>query len=280
MPRITIVPVSGLGNRMRVVASAVKMAADMNVHIRVVWQPAWDCRAGFDDLFLPLSFENVSLCRGTFMDAPATKDNLLLPMLLRKSCYQAEYRCFRPTETVSLQSLIGRGHSSYMDTCYALCNYSHELFRECFRLRPELERQVEDTVSGFSSRTLGVHVRRSDNRQAIRYSPLTAFRQRIDALFDSGEAEQLFLSTDDNRVREFFRKTYGKHLITRRVMLDRNSLQGIRDAVIDLWCLSRTSRLLGSYYSSFSETAAELSDIPFEVVTRSLSSETNSGATN
>ena len=272
MPRITIVPVSGLGNRMRVVASAVKVAGDMNVPVRVVWQPAWDCRAGFDDLFQPLSFANVSLCRGNFMDTPATKDNLLLPMLLRKTCYQAEYRCFRPSETVSLQSLIGRGHSFYMDTCYALCNYSHEHLRKCFRLRPELERQVEDTVSGFSSRTLGVHIRRSDNKLAIKYSPLAAFRQRIDALLDSGEVEQLFLSTDDDRVRDFFRKTYGRLLMTRRVVLDRNALQGIRDAVIDLWCLSHTGRLLGSYYSSFSETAAELSDIPFEVITESLSS--------
>lgn len=272
MPRITIVPVSGLGNRMRVVASAVKVAGDMNVPVRVVWQPAWDCRAGFDDLFQPLSFANVSLCRGNFMDTPATKDNLLLPMLLRKTCYQAEYRCFRPSETVSLQSLIGKEQSFYMDTCYALCYYSHELFRECFRLRPELERQVEDTVSGFSSRTLGVHIRRSDNKLAIKYSPLAAFRQRIDALLDSGEVEQLFLSTDDDRVRDFFRKTYGRLLMTRRVVLDRNALQGIRDAVIDLWCLSHTGRLLGSYYSSFSETAAELSDIPFEVITESLSS--------
>ena len=159
-----------------------------------------------------------------------------------------------------------------MDTCYALCYYSHEHLRKCFRLRPELERQVEDTVSCFSSRTLGVHIRRSDNKLAIKYSPLAAFRQRIDALLDSGEVEQLFLSTDDDRVRDFFRKTYGRLLMTRRVVLDRNALQGIRDAVIDLWCLSHTGRLLGSYYSSFSETAAELSDIPFEVITESLSS--------
>ncbi len=265
MAHITIVPVSGLGNRIRVVASAIKVAEDLDVKIRVVWQSAWDCRAGFEELFQPFSSGQVSICQGNFMDTPATKDNLLLPMLLRKFRYQTEFRCFRPSGAVDLRSLIGQGQSFYMDTCYALGPYSREHVRRCFRLRHDLEKQVEETAAGFPSRTLGIHVRRTDNRMAIKFSPLTAFRQKIDAMLDNGEVEGLFLSTDDDRVRDYFCKTYGSRLITRRVVLNRNSLQGMRDAVVDLWCLSRTSRLLGSYYSSFSETAAELSGIPLEI---------------
>ena len=266
MARITIVPVSGLGNRMRVVASVVKTAENLGVNVRLVWQPAWDLRARFDELFQPISSNRVSIEAGNFKDTPATKENFLIPMLLRKFRYKAEYRCFRPSEKLSLPSLIAQGQSFYMDTCYALADYPAEYVRRCFHPLPDLEKQIEDVVSAFPPRTLGIHIRRSDNRMAIRFSPLTAFRKRVDTLLDKGEANGLFLCTDDERVRDFFQKTYGQRLMTRHIVLNRNTLQGIRDAVVDLWCLSHTDRLLGSYYSSFSETASDLSGKPIEII--------------
>ena len=263
---ITIVPVSGLGNRMRVVASAVVAAPHVEGGIRVVWQPAWDCKASFNDLFLPLGKEEgVEIERGSLLDAPATKQNLLIPLLLRKRRYDAEYRCFRPEADFQLPDFVGH-RRVYMDTCYALGPYEAGDVRRLFRPVPELQERIVATTSKFAPTTIGVHIRRKDNLKAIRYSPLTAFRKRIDGLLASGEAESVFLCTDDDHVKQYFREIYGKRLITRRVNTNRNSADGIRDAVVDLYSLAATNHIIGSYYSSFSETAAELSDASFEVM--------------
>jgi hypothetical protein len=48
--------------------------------------------------------------------------------------------------------------------------------------------------------------------------------------------------------------------------LSRKSVGGIQDAAIDLWILSRTQKILGSYRSSFSETASEIRGIPLKII--------------
>lgn len=144
--------------------------------------------------------------------------------------------------------------------------------RRCFRPLPELRDHIAGISSQYTPRTLGVHVRRTDNVTAIRRSPLIAFRRRIDRLLDDGMADTLFLCTDSDEVRRYFRETYGRRVLTRQIEVHRDTLQGMRDAVIDLWCLALTSRILGSYYSSFSEIAAELTGVPFEVAVADESS--------
>ena len=42
----------------------------------------------------------------------------------------------------------------------------------------------------------------------------------------------------------------------------RDSVLGMREAVVDLWSLSRCKFILGSYWSQYSQLAAELGDIP------------------
>lgn len=265
MPHLTIVPVSGLGNRMRVVASLAKAAPQIEGGVRVVWRPAWDCRARFDELFSPIDTDNIIIEAGSFFDAPATKDNLLLPMLLRKFRYQQEMRCYRPTKQ-SIEELTQIKRNIYIDTCYALGTYSPEDLRRCFQPLPLLQSRIEDVTNKFEKPTVGVHVRRTDNRNAIKYSPLSAFRLRIDQLLDEGKAQTIFLCTDDEQVRDYFKQTYGQRLLTRHIQLNRNKLEGIQDAVVDLWSLSKTDLIVGSYYSSFSDTAAELSGVPLEII--------------
>lgn len=266
MEKITIVPVSGLGNRMRVVTSVVKAASQIEGGVRIVWQPAWNCRARFDELFEPIAVPNVSIEPGSIFDSPATKDNLFLPMLWRKLRFKKEWRCFLPSENQNLLSLADKCSSFYLDTCYALGPYEPADVQKYFQPNSELNRQIVQTTEKFTNRTLGVHIRRTDNKMSIRHSPLASFRKRINELLDQGQADRIFLCTDDECVRDYFREAYGERVLTRRVCLSRNALQGIRDAVVDLWCLSRTSYILGSYYSSFSDTAAELSGVTLEII--------------
>jgi hypothetical protein len=65
----------------------------------------------------------------------------------------------------------------------------------------------------------------------------------------------------------------GRVTIYRKRSYDRESVSSIEDAVIDIFCLAKAKKILGSAGSSFSEMAAELGGIPLEIVAESGSEE-------
>ncbi|MBZ4657917.1 MAG: hypothetical protein JG771_1053, partial [Methermicoccus sp.] len=48
----------------------------------------------------------------------------------------------------------------------------------------------------------------------------------------------------------------------------RNSVRGMQDALVELYVLSRTNKIFGSHQSSYSETAAQIGNIPYEKIFR------------
>ena len=75
---------------------------------------------------------------------------------------------------------------------------------------------------------------------------------------------------DEENLTHFFghyQKAFPGRIVAQPVQsVRRDTLAGMQDAVVDLFCLSRTRKLLGSYWSSFSDMAAELSGIPLQIV--------------
>lgn len=261
-----VVPVSGLGNRMRVVASVSALARARRQPLVVVWLSAWDCRAPFDRLFEPVDEPYLTLLTRGILYTPATKNNLFLPYLLRRLRGYTERRAYRPCAPDAFPRLLDRSGRLYVDTCYSLYPYPVETLRRLFRPVPSLLSRIDSLARRFTPRTIGVHIRRADNRQSILRSPLSLFRARIDQLLDAGEADLIYLATDDLHVKDYLRSRYGARLLTLPRKADRHTPAGMDDAVVDLYALSRTTHIFGSYYSSFSETAAELSGVPLTIV--------------
>ena len=77
--------------------------------------------------------------------------------------------------------------------------------------------------------------------------------ENFDAMF--------FLSTDSVHDKKRIIDRFGNKIITSEPILERTSPQGIVDAVIDLFCLSKTKGIIGSYKSTFSQVAAEIGRI-------------------
>ncbi|MDO6389287.1 hypothetical protein Q4E40_04050 [Pontibacter sp. BT731] len=118
-----------------------------------------------------------------------------------------------------------------------------------------------DKLSRHFGNTIGVHIRRTDHTIAITHSPL----QKFIAAMDHEVAEKnanFFLATDCKATEEELLKKYSNRIVAfQKSNYSRNSVQGIQEALIDLYCLSKTDKVLGSYYSSFSQVAAEISGI-------------------
>jgi hypothetical protein len=133
---------------------------------------------------------------------------------------------------------------------------------------PRLQAIIDSHVSTIG-RTIGVHVRRTDNRYARDHSPLDMFIDLMRREVAQDDASRFFVATDSPEAEGHLRGEFpGRICMHEKRSLDRNDPLAIEDAVIDLYCLARCRKLIGSYWSSFSETAWQLGGIEKTIVYR------------
>ena len=79
--------------------------------------------------------------------------------------------------------------------------------------------------------------------------------------------QTFYIATDDITEEERLRKEFGDAIISNTSKtLARDSVEGLHDALIDLFCLSKTNKIFGSFYSSFTDIAADMHGIEKIVV--------------
>jgi len=72
---------------------------------------------------------------------------------------------------------------------------------------------------------------------------------------------RFYLASDSPETKQFMFDRFKDRILSSARSSSRTDVQGMQDAVVELYCLSRTSRLFGSFFSSFSRTAAEIGQI-------------------
>lgn len=136
-----------------------------------------------------------------------------------------------------------------------------------FKPTPDLQDTIDSYAHTFHDSTVGVHIRRTDHRRSILNSPTHKFIEFMQAEIEQNSNTRFFLATDSPEDERLLKKTFpGRIIIHPKQSLDRNSPQAIQDALVDLFCLSKTKKLFGSYWSSFSKVATQLGNIEFVVV--------------
>lgn len=68
MNKLFFVPVGGLANRMRAVASACTLARKVGIGVSVVWFKDWALNAPFNALFQPIQWKEMAIREATFYD--------------------------------------------------------------------------------------------------------------------------------------------------------------------------------------------------------------------
>jgi hypothetical protein len=139
---------------------------------------------------------------------------------------------------------------------------------------PSIRAKVERLAATFGPHTVGVHIRRGDawnhpdaaQASMYRRSSDAAFFARMDAELAAEPRTNFFLATDSAATEDRFREQY-REAVT--VNFDKRFVPSVakqpkdnqRDAVIDMFALSRTQKILGNAYSSFSKMAADIGGI-------------------
>lgn len=248
----------GLCNRMQALSSAIQLAKNTDAKLTAHWYRSPNINIAFEDLFLmPGRIERVVEMdlyrwRGRF------KRKLYRKYYQRIFDRFLRFSSLMP-DAAELEAQVQGGRTFI--TAYRSFYENADALSELQSV-PKLEAAIESGWTA-SDDTVGVHVRRTDHVDAINNSPLEAFVALMQREIDGTNGTDFFLATDSPEVEtELSGKFPGRIRMHPKRSLDRNDQTAIEDAVVDLYRLSMCRMVIGSYDSSFSETAARLGGIP------------------
>ncbi len=267
---------------MRSTAAAVALARAARRRLRVVWYVDRELGAGFDELFAPLSrVGDVDVRirngrRGGLSEKllahelhPGTRGRAALEWIRRR-----RFDLRLSEAEVRVGGVHGDGLRERVREARSVMLRSYEKFYpvddgalDIFEPVPELRAAIDRVAAVFDANTIGVHVRRGDNLRSIERSPVAAFIAAMRAEVELRPATRFFVASDSPEVVDRLGGEFPDRVLSRPRDVARDRVAGVRDAVVDLYCLSRTARVLGSYWSSFSHTAAEIGRIAEQTVT-------------
>lgn len=263
---LTVVPQGGLCNRLRVVLSVLYLSQQLHAEVQVEWAENEECRARFDDLFVPIDSGRFHIAPMSWWAWPSRKRNLHLPRMLRACMgYTWQRDGYVPSSLTELAEALKHHRKVYVSSGSQLTDYSSEcLSRLC--PRADLQARIDRILQSYAPHTVGVHIRRTDNAVSIKHSPVEAFIRAMRQEVDRDRHVKFFLATDDAAVKLMLERLFPHRIITQHMPVERSTLQGMEDALVDLWCLAGTRKLLGSYWSSFTDTAAEIGHVQLVIV--------------
>src|SRR6185312_3197095 len=153
---------------------------------------------------------------------------------------------------------------TYIQTCQ---EFGDNLFAfQYFKPILPIREKVGLVTKKYTAHVIGVHIRRMDHGISIQYSPVELFINKMHAELENQKNTKFFLCTDDAEVEKAIVAEFGDKIITYEKELSRQTIKGMQDALVDLYCLSSTKKILGSYWSSYSDIASRLNHIELEVL--------------
>lgn len=132
---------------------------------------------------------------------------------------------------------------------------------------PAVLQEVRRRLAGINTETYyGVHIRCGDNETSKRESPTMAFIEKLKKLEKSNNNLYFYLSTDEKGKAQILPKVMGEKLSWFAAGQNRAKPADIENALVDLLMLSKSKHIIGSFWSSFSEVAAQYGRVSLEVI--------------
>jgi hypothetical protein len=255
-------PAGGICNRLRAMVSAQRLALDCRSSLIILWRKDHHLSASFDDLFVKPREVRMVLTVGS---------DFLYKITNAVIC-----RIFKNRLEQTTVETMNRANSDYV--LYAatrnvfIRTYSRFHCESDFSLIKPIP-EIVSVVDGYNFDRLGVvgvHIRRTDNQRSSTLSPTELFIEAMRAELAENPSTTFFVATDSpDEERQLQQIFPGRIIVHTKSSLDRNDPRAIRDAMIDLYCLARCRKLIGSYWSSFTDTAASIGGMPLQIVKRS-----------
>ena len=270
MKSLVVYPKNGLANRLRVLASASILADCTGRNLFVNWIPSKDCNVEWEELFLN-QVESRPLPLSGFQVGIDLYDDTVIPMFWCRDT---------PRLAVRGESYLVAVHTCRNFQPEEMTNEAYEEAKSLFyrNLRPV--DAVRQTVSDMQKRyfdghdVVGVHIRRKDHLTFLMKDhrlvcPTKLFVEAMENILHANPETKFFLATDDEKEEKLIRRLFpGAVIVHEKEGSGRNTKKGMQDALVDWVLLSKTSRIIASYASSFSQEAGLVNRIKTDVIVR------------
>jgi len=262
---IVFIPQGGLCNRMRSIDAAIGLSVVANTELVIQWHKDPGLNAEFDELFkIPDKIHKLVTINYNGFLAQLRKS-------VRKRLYRVTFDQYF-SEKDLMQFIVKGGDlvklANQKSICITACNRFLDVkpYYEHLEVNSETL-NIAKSVIPDPSGIIGVHLRRTDHKVAIARSPLVLFVKAMKQEVQNDNKVRFFVATDsidtENELTSIFP---GRIIVHKKSTYNRANVSAIRDALIDLNCLSRTSKIIGSYSSSFSEEAANIGGVDLVVM--------------
>lgn len=262
--KLILRPLGGLGNRMLAIASAVTLTKETGRSLTIIWELDEKLNCPFHLLFNPIPEINV------------INQSTAIP-LIRKIKRHLSHLSYKKVihhellnKMIDNKTLLNEIHQYDNILLYGANQfYPIEDLASLFIPAPSIMKQVRTIKAKFKHRqTVGIHIRRTDHGPSIDKSPTRLFIQKMKDEISNNPETLFFLATDDPKEEVALSQVFGQRILTFNKTLERNSISGIQNALVDLWCLASCSKIYGSFYSSFSYTAAQMQGATLYTLTK------------
>ncbi len=260
LPILCVTSSGGLANRIRNIAALLVAKSFLNKasDLYCVWAPDLACPILMEDLFDKEMLNTKGVCIYGVHNLPVSQ---------HKSLSEIYDPFYDPVGWWNVWEL----------TCGALVSEQpswqqfHEHYKNALKqlfscVHPQIHTLVDKFIEHHSctGRFLGVHIRATDfrNHYKVVY-PDRDLASVDDFLRELSDVTMpVYLACDDQNVASEFTQRYSGRVFNRELNWTNSYRQSsVLDALIDLLILSKSSGIIGTYGSSFSEMASELASV-------------------
>jgi hypothetical protein len=245
MPTIHLQVCAGLANRIRALVSGLCLSEYLSIPLVIHWFPrSPECACRFQTVLDPESLlKGVTVVPEDLWDARSVQS---------PEDWQTVYESWDRQSDLLLKS-----HGVF----YKSDSFEKHLcaLKPSPSVRILLDKRTANIPWG---KAVGVHIRRTDNTHSIKGSPTEVFFKAMRDMSDSF----FVVATDDTKVKEQIEKEFERRCLFPASVLTRRSEEGMIHSAVDFFALSKCTKILGSYYSSFGDFAARYGNIPLTIV--------------
>ena len=262
----------GLGNRLIPMGCVLSLAAELNYDPIMFWTADEIIGgANFGDLFesSDLPFKLIEGREARIMRAILFMNSSRLPPPKRISKRLRRLVLLQYGKRIALSN--GKTQAEFKDLAATNLLPFHKIAFSTFgffRYRcdvswlkpaPQIARRVTELKQQFAPNTVGVHIRGTD---CPYYPPVEKMITRMLAEVELDPNVKFFLASDGDEAEKRIFEVFGEKLIKTN-QGPRTTFNGQQDALVDLFGLASTSRIIGGGYSSFPLLAALVGNTPF-----------------
>ena len=122
----------------------------------------------------------------------------------------------------------------YITTCE---RFNNSVTPFCELVPMKSLQRIIDSYLDQSNNVVGVHIRRTDSKKSIQYSPTSKFIDLMRSEIDENNEVKFFIATDSPEEEQQLKEAFPDRIMTHcKVSLNRNDTRAIQDALVDLYC--------------------------------------------